>query len=64
MYIYLYILNSGTYLSPSKKIGFISFNGRPLQMMNNFYFLIKLFSFSTYFNFCEDFFGHVDLKKA
>ena len=51
MYIYLYILNSGTYLSPSKKIGFISFNGRPLQMMNNFYFLIKALFVLNVFQF-------------
>ena len=29
------------------------------MMKNVFYFVFKVFSFSTYLNFCLDFFGHV-----
>ena len=40
-------------VSPSKKIIFISLNESPLKMMKNaFYFILKLFSFSRYLNFC------------
>ena len=46
--------------SPSKKVGFTCFNGRPLKMMKNtFYFILEAFPFSRYLNFCPDIFGHV-----
>ena len=42
-------------LSPSKKFRFICFNESPLKMMKNaFYFILKLFFFSKYLNFCLD----------
>ena len=43
-------------LLPSKTISCICFYEIPLKMMNNaFYFILKVFSFSRYLNFCIDF---------
>ena len=43
-------------LSPSKKNCVICFIEISLKMMNNaFYFILKLFSFSRYLSFCQDF---------
>ena len=47
-------------LPPSKKVGFICFNRRPLKMMKNaFYFMSKALFLLRYLNFCTKFFGHV-----
>ena len=50
-----------------KKNCFIFFNENPLKMMKKaFYFILKLFSFSRYLNFCADFLAmskkHLDQK--
>ena len=45
-------------LSPSKKKFFICFYDSSSKVMKNaFYFILKLFSFSRYLNFCFDFSG-------
>ena len=54
--LYTYNINK-VGLSPSQKIGFISFNENPLEMIKNTLFHLKRsFSFSRYLNFCLDFF--------
>ena len=47
-------------LSTSKKFAFIFFSESLLKLMIiGFYFILKLFSFLRYSNFCPDFFGHL-----